>query len=247
MDHAISLRTAISAFPMDVREKIKARGTSLTEAEYQEAIEKQMAKIDRDERIKHKPNLSKIGITEMDLSLDWSAVKPGYSDGIKAMTAVKSAFERKHGMIFIWGTYGQAKTLIGKILTVQAYKAGMTSAYANMSAVLDNIRLAFDEQEYKTTELLRRTEWWMKRDVLFIDELDKSNETAWAQERLFQLLDGRYMRAIREEALTIIASNRSDDDLDGYIKSRLNDRRLGPVIYLDGPDGRQSMPKGWKY
>jgi DNA replication protein DnaC len=115
-----------------------------------------------------------------------------------------------------------------------------------MSRVLDDIRLAFDEKENKTTELLRRMDWWVSRDVLFLDEIDKVNGTDWAEERIFQLLDQRYTRAVREEALTVIASNESDDKLSGYLGSRLRDSRLGPVVHLEGSDGRQSMPKGWK-
>ena len=77
--------------------------------------------------------------------------------------------------------------------------------------------------------------------------MDKCNDTPWAQERVFQLMDQRYMRAIREEALTVIASNRSDDELDGYLKSRLRDRRLGPVVYLNGNDARAVMPEQYKF
>jgi DNA replication protein DnaC len=116
-----------------------------------------------------------------------------------------------------------------------------------MSHVLDHIRLAFDEQEHKTTDLIRRMDFWISRDVLFLDELDKCNSTEWAQERMFQLLDQRYTRAIREEALTVIASNKANAMLDGYLNSRLQDRRLGPVIHLNGHDGRQVMPEGYKF
>lgn len=188
-----------------------------------------------------------IGLRDDELEMNWSLVKPGISDGVKAANAVRAAYERGWGMIFLWGTYGQAKTLVGKILTATAYRHGKRSAYANVSSVLDDIRLAFDEKEHKTTELLRRIDWWNQRDVLFLDELGRSNDTPWAQERMFQLLDQRYSRAIREEALTVIASNRSDDELDGYLSSRLQDNRLGPVLYLNGPDGRQVMPSGYKY
>ena len=165
-----------------VHEKIRAvreeRGIpQLTEEEYLAAQREQNRRLYEQEAKNIKPDFSRIGICESDLGLEWSNVKPSYSDGIKACTEVQKAFARGHGLLFMWGTYGQAKTLIGKILTVQAYKSGKCAAYANMSAVLDDIRLAFDEQEHKTTELLRRMEWWMNRDVLFLDELDKTNGT----------------------------------------------------------------------
>jgi DNA replication protein DnaC len=90
-------------------------------------------------------------------------------------------------------------------------------------------------------------EWWNSRQILFLDELDKVNDTAWAQEQMFSLLDRRYQMAVREEALTIIASNSSTDALDGYLKSRLHDRRIGQVVHLDGKDGRQVVPDEWKF
>jgi DNA replication protein DnaC len=191
--------------------------------------------------------LANIGLAEADLTLSWAAIKPGYSDGIKAVEAVRPAYERGYGMVFLWGTYGQAKTVIGKILVSLAYRSGKTAAYANFLEALDNIRQAFDAQENKTTELIRRMDWWTGRDVLFLDEFDKCNDTPWAVERKFQIVDRCYQRAIREEALTVIASNTADDELDGYIRSRLQDHRVGPVVHLHGPDGRQSMPQGWKH
>ena len=232
-----------------VKAKIKSSGRPLpvSEEEYRRLQREQSMKLYQAEAAQYKPDYSRMGILESDLSLTWDSIKAGYSDGSKARDVVKAQFERGWGLVFLWGTYGQAKTLLGKIVTVQAFKAGKRAAYANMSGVLDDIRLAFDERENKTTELLRRMEWWKERDVLFVDELDKTNSTEWAQERLFQLLDWRYMQAIREQALTVIASNKSQGELDGYLKSRLEDRRVGPAIHLNGPDGRQVMPDGWRY
>lgn len=132
-----------------------------------------------------------------------------------------------------------------------AVTAGKRAAYANLAGVLDDIRSAYDEREYKMTELVRRMEWWTSLDVLAIDELDKVGQTDWARERIFQLLDARYQRAVRQEALTVIAANyQSTDELSGYLKSRIEDNRFaanGYVIYLKGADGRKSMPKGWRY
>lgn len=230
-------------------EKMKASGRyrPIDDDEYARLKAQQTEKLIREEEASHTPDYSRLGLHFSEVNLTWEAVKPNVSDGRKALEAVCPAYTRGHGMIFLWGTYGQAKTLVGKILTATAVRDGKSAAYANVANVLDDIRLAFDEQERKTTELLRRMEWWISRDVLFLDELDKSNDTPWAQERMFQLLDQRYARAIREEALTVIASNKSTDDLDGYLKSRLQDRRVGPVVYLNGSDGRKVMPDEWKH
>lgn len=188
-----------------------------------------------------------IGLREDELALTWSDVRPGYSDGDQAVKVVREAFDRGHGLIFLWGNFGQGKTLIGKILVARAHAAGRRAAYSLFLEAIDDIRRAFDEPERKTTALLDKIDWWTGRDVLFLDEFDKSNDTAWVQERKFQIVDRCYQRAIREEALTVIASNQGDDAVDGYIRSRLSDRRIGPVLHLNGTDGRLMMPDGWRH
>lgn len=229
------------------RLRSSSRYRPVSDQEYARLKMEQSAKLAAQEAANYRVDYSRLGITEAESKLTWEHVKPNVSDGMKAVQAVRPAYERGYGVVFLWGTYGQAKTLIGKILTATAFRDGKRAAYANLSRMLDDIRLAFDEPEHKTTELLRRMEWWNERDVLFLDELDKVNSTEWSQERMFQLLDQRYTRAVREEALTVIASNRSDDALDGYLKSRLHDRRVGVVVHLNGPDARKVMPEGYHF
>jgi DNA replication protein DnaC len=242
-------QTTMQKGTISLVEKMKASGRyhPISEEEYCRLKAEQTARLVELENARYVPDYSRMGLRSDEINMTWDLVKPNISDGLKAMNAVRPAYALGSGMVFLWGKWGQAKTLVGKILTATALRDGKRAAFANLSSVLDDIRLAFDEQEHKTTELLRRIDWWISRDVLFLDEIDKSNDTPWAQERLFQLLDQRYVRAIREEALTVIASNKSDGELDGYLRSRLNDRRVGPVVYLDGPDGRQVMPDGYHF
>ena len=232
-----------------LRAKMQASGRyrPITEEEYQALKVRQFCELDRRAQENFQVDLSRLGLHGSELGLTWQQVKPGMSDGPKARAAVEEKYRKGWGMVFLWGSYGQAKTLVGKILVATAHRDEKRAAYANVSHVLDDIRRAFDEPEHKTTELLRRMDFWSSRDVLFLDELDKANSTPWAQERLFELLDRRYTKAIREEALTVIASNSDTDALDGYLKSRLADRRLGPVVYLNGADGRQSAPDGLRF
>lgn len=235
-----------SALKLHEKLRKSERYLPISDEEYQALKVQQFCKLDQIAQENFKPDLSRLGLHESELSLDWDDIKPGFSDGTLARDAVRPKFAQGWGMVFLWGSYGQAKTLCGKILIATAHRQGMHATYANMAYVLDDIRRAFDS-EYKSVELARRMDFWINRDVLFIDELDKVNGTSWAEERLFQLLDQRYTRATREEALTVIASNKSTDALDGYLKSRLADRRLGPVVYLNGADGRQSVPDQWKF
>lgn len=229
--------------------KMKASGryVPISDDEYKRLQVEQFCKLDKQTQENYQPDLSRLGLYESELSLTWDAIKPGLSDGYKARDAVRPKYLQGWGMVFLTGSWGQAKTLCGKILVATAQREGKRAAYANMARVLDDIRLAFDEQEHKTTELIRRMDWWVKRDVLFIDELDKINETAWASERIFELIDRRYTSAIREENLTVFASNKDTGALDGYLRSRLEDIRLGPIVHLNGTDARQVVPEQWKF
>jgi DNA replication protein DnaC len=183
--------------------------------------------------------------------LNWDLVRKGVNQAEQACATTRKAFEEGHGLVFLYGGFGQGKSLILKIAVATAVRAGKRAAYANLAGVLDDIRSAYDERENKMTELVWRMEWWTSLDVLAIDELDKVGQTDWAKERIFQLLDLLYQRAVRQEALTIIAANyHSTDELSGYLKSRIEDNRFagnGYLIHLKGADGRKSMPKSWKY
>jgi DNA replication protein DnaC len=192
----------------------------------------------------------RFGLTPDEIqNLAWNDVKPHISDGLKAVAAVRPALDLGWGMVFLGGAPGQAKTLVCKISVALALKAGKRAAYADLRTMLDDIKLAFDNDDHMQAELLRRSEWWQDLDVLAIDELDKANPTPWARERIHSLLDRRYVMAVREQAVTIVAANAGVGELDGYLASRLQDNRFGPgnVVVLNGPDGRQSMPKGYRY
>ena len=183
------------------------------------------------------------------LQLQWSMVKPGYSDGVKAREAVKRAYECGSGLVLLFGTFGQAKTLTMKIAVATALRDGKRARYAKLTNVLDDIRMAYDSKENMQGELLRRIEAWRELDVLALDEMDKAAKNSdWAMDRIFNLLDDRYMLAVREKSLTITAGNWMNlDDLNSafaYFRSRIEDNRVGTVVYLNGPDGRRVMPKG---
>ncbi len=180
--------------------------------------------------------------------LTWDKVRIGISAGYTALAPVQAAVERRHGMIFLWGDYGQAKTLLLKISVAESLRSGTQAVYANLTDILDHVRAAYDDDQAAMNELVNRVDYWSGLPVLAIDELDKSNETRWARERIHQLLDRRYALAVRQKALTLIASNRAAGELDGYLASRLEDARwAGCIIHLSGPDGRKAVPEGYPW
>ena len=74
-----------------------------------------------------------------------------------------------------------------------------------------------------------------------VDEIERVKNTEWARERIFQIIDRRYSAAEVRRSVTLMASNSSPDDLDGYLASRACDGRFKvryedalDVVYLHG-------------
>lgn len=189
------------------------------------------------------------GLTANEVeNLNWGLILDAISDGPKAAAAVRGALAEPGAMAYLYGSFGQAKTLSLKIAIAETLRAGKTAVYANMVQILDDLKLSFDAEEDSQHELMHRIQFWQNLPVLAIDELDKANMTEWAKERIHQLLDQRWVRAIRGEGVTLLAANSPATDLSGYLASRIKDSRFKPfVVKLDGPDGRQSMPFNYPY
>jgi DNA replication protein DnaC len=194
----------------------------------------------------------RVGLTAQELAgLRWNMVRGGVNQAGEACQAAQRACVEGYGLVFLYGGFGQGKSLVLKTAVAQAYTSGQRAAYANLAAILDDIRTAYDEQDNKMSGVLQRAGWWTSRDVLAIDEFDKVSHTEWARQLIFQLMDDRYRKALQQQAVTIIASNyQSLDDLPGYLRSRFEDQRFvekGCLIRMNGTDMRTSMPDFWKY
>lgn len=181
----------------------------------------------------------RVGVTAEELrELSWRTLKPP-SAVHNYIPAFRLLYQRGWGMCALLGVCGVGKTTTLKIFVVSALHDGKMAAYANTSRVLDDIRRAYD-QEQAMSELIERTDWWANLDVLCLDEFDKVNHTAWAQERLFAVFDTRYELAVRGKAITVIATNYETlDPFPPYIRSRLEDELFtGYIIHLKDADIR---------
>lgn len=191
-------------------------------------------------------------------TFSWDMVLPGISDAYKALPHVKEAVNRGYGMGLMLGKWGQGKTLLMKIAVANFIRGGKKAHYVKLTKMLDSIRQTYDEKEGKMTALVREIRKWENLDLLCLDELDKDAETDWAKSRLFDLVDERWVSAVREEKLTLFSANfQNMSEVPGYLKSRIEDNRWAVTdqsgksaaftVFLNGPDGRKSMPKGSTY
>ncbi|MFC1879381.1 ATP-binding protein [Chloroflexota bacterium] len=157
----------------------------------------------------------------------------------KALPQIQAAIRRGHGWIYLWGTYGTAKTLLLKTAVAEWSRDKRPGRYCRMVDLLDDLRRAYD-QDNSNQALVERVAAYTNLPLLALDEIDRHKATDWAQERVFQLLDRRYASAELDFNLTLIASNKPPEELDGYLASRVNDGRF-IVIHLDGVDIRPGL------
>lgn len=175
--------------------------------------------------------------------LSWDSIQIIHdSSALEAGQMVRGVLDQGHGWVYLFGTHGQAKTLILKIAVAMALKENKMAAYANMADVISHLQQAFD-QDNPSIESQKRLDWWSNLPILCLDEFNRFNKTKWAETSQFRLMDSRNVQAIRQKSVTIIASNQSPDELDPYYRSRIMDGRY-ITISLNGRDARPEMRQG---
>jgi len=138
------------------------------------------------------------------------------------------------GWLLLEGSYGTGKThLAAAIGNLRLLKGDMV-LFITAPDLLDHLRSTFgSDSEIAYDELFERLR---NAPLLILDDLGVENPSAWAKEKLFQLLNYRYSH----RKATVITTNVNIDDLDPRIRSRLLDIQFIRHMILDAPDYRNA-------
>lgn len=148
-----------------------------------------------------------------------------------ALLAMSQAISDRCGLVTFWGDFGAGKSLALQIVVNELRLARLDSFYAPLALLLDHLRRLY-EQKQETSHFWQRL---LDIPVLAIDEVTRFNETPWALERLFVLIDTRYR--CRASHLTLFATNADPqrvlplEEKMGYLFSRMQE---GALIELRG-------------
>lgn len=180
------------------------------------------------------------GLVQDERLYSWGDIKD-FGNVRGAVKVVLEVLERGYGWIYLWGGYGTAKTLILKVAVAVCLQLGAAANYLRMAEALQYIREAFDEEVNPMSLASRRLEFLAEFPVLALDEIDRFNLTGFAKEQVFLLMDKRYEKnVIRRNGVTLIASNKPPDQMDGYLADRILDGR-NFVYQLQGESVRPLM------
>jgi DNA replication protein DnaC len=154
----------------------------------------------------------------------------GLSEAYKVAKAYAADLQ---GWIFFHGRCGVGKTHLAVAIAREVMEQEKLSVYfAVVPDLLDQLRASFDPSAGVAYE--DRFRQIRDAHLLVLDDLGTEATSPWAREKLYQLLNQRYI----EQRPTVVTSNQSFEHLDERIVSRLCDSRLTRYCWIDAEDYR---------
>ncbi len=142
--------------------------------------------------------------------------------------------ENPQGWLLFQGNFGSGKTHLAVAIANYNLDRGQSVLFMTVPDLLDHLRSTFaPSSEVEYDELFERVR---NIPLLILDDLGTESATSWAQEKLFQLINHRYLHRLS----TVITTNVELDKSDPRIRSRLVDRQLTDSVMLPLPDYRRS-------
>lgn len=135
------------------------------------------------------------------------------------------------GWLLLLGHYGCGKTHLAAAIANFAVSLAVPTIFLTVPDLLDWLRFSYDSDE---TSFEERFEEIRTIRLLVLDDFGTQNATPWAQEKLFQILNYRYLNRLP----LVVTSNMGLEEIEGRIRSRLQDPELVTVIRILAPDYR---------
>jgi DNA replication protein DnaC len=139
--------------------------------------------------------------------------------------------EKRQGWLLLVGRYGSGKTHLAAAIANFTIEAGVTTLFLTLPDLLDWLRYAYSGVDMSFEE---RFEEIREIPLLILDDFGTQNATPWAQEKIFQIMNHRYINQLP----TVVTSNLMLNDFEGRIRSRLQDPDLVTVVKILAPDYR---------
>ncbi|HEX5808017.1 MAG TPA: ATP-binding protein, partial [Anaerolineales bacterium] len=161
--------------------------------------------------------------------------------GEKQANSLEMAFNQANhyarkltGWLLLQGPYGCGKTHLAAAIANYAVEMGVPTLFLTVPDLLDMLRFSFDSED---TTFEGRFNEIRNASLLVLDDFGTQNATGWAQEKLFQIINYRYINKLP----MVITTNLSLDDIEARFRSRLSDRELVTDVRMNAPDYRRPL------
>lgn len=155
-----------------------------------------------------------------------------------AITAARAFADAPAGSLLLAGGHGTGKTLLAAAAANQIMERGVPVLFAFVPDLLDQLRGAYsNEAALSHDELFDQVK---NVPVLILDDIGAHSGTPWAEEKLFQIVNHRYVNGFPTLATSAVPLER----LDGRLQSKLADPRAARAIDLGGKASPKSVALG---
>ncbi len=137
-----------------------------------------------------------------------------------------------NGWLLILGGYGSGKTHLAAAIANYAVGMGVPTLFLTVPDLLDALRFAYDSED---TSFEERFDEIRSAPLLVLDDFGTQNATGWAQEKLFQIVNYRYINRLP----LVVTTNLALDEIEARIRSRLADPELVSAVRIQASDYRR--------
>ena len=175
--------------------------------------------------------------------LTFESFKPRGRQGLGPMQAQSLEWAYNHarqyassmkGWLLLQGSYGSGKTHLAAAIANFAVQMGVPTLFLTVPDLLDTLRFAYDSVD---TTFEERFDQIRNVQLLVLDDFGTQNTTGWAQEKLFQIINYRYINKLP----LVVTTNLVLDEIESRIRSRLQDPELVTSVRISSPDYRRPM------
>ncbi len=138
------------------------------------------------------------------------------------------------GWLLLLGGYGTGKTHLAAAIANQAVSMSIPTLFLTVPDLLDWLRFSFEGSDLSLED---RLEEIRGITLLVLDDLGTQNATPWAEEKLYQIINYRYVNKMP----MVVTTNLTLNEIDGRIASRLQDPDLVTLLEINAPDYRSPV------
>jgi DNA replication protein DnaC len=152
-----------------------------------------------------------------------------------AYNQAKQYASSHNGWLVLHGKYGCGKTHLAAAIANFAVENRIKTLFITVPDLLDSLRFSYNSSSETTFE--EKFEEIRGCPFLILDDFGTQNATQWAQEKLFQIINYRYINKLP----MVVTTNLELDQIEGRIRSRLEDPALVTRAHIQAPDYRRPM------